>query len=497
MVNFGNGSDPREYLAKAVSDRVATTATVWLGTTLACAQCHDHKYDPFTQKDFYRLYAFFNNVPEKGLDGEKSNPTPVLLGPSREQAARLARLSATRTAIETLLQEAPPSSDLEALRYDAERLRLAEAALLAKVPATLVMEEMPRLRETHVLLRGDYLSEGERVTPGVPASLPPLPSGAVANRLALARWLVGLENPLTSRVTVNRLWYQFFGAGLVRTLDDFGSQGEMPTHPELLDWLATEFVRRGWDIKALQREIVLSATYRQSSRLTPDLRDRDPDNRLLARGPRFRLDAETIRDNALAVSGLLQRGIGGPSVRPYQPAGLWEEVAVGGDYSSQKYEQDHGPALYRRGIYTYWKRSLPPPPLVAFDAPTRELCTACRSRTNTPLQALILLNDPTYVEAARALGQRVLLEAGPSLDERLTYAFRLCTARPPTVRQLEILRFSHAKQCAIYTRDRAAAAQLVTVGESSHPADFDAGELAAWTALGNLLLNLDLTMTKE
>ncbi len=503
MVNFGNGSDPREYLAKAVSDRVITTATVWLGTTMGCAQCHDHKYDPFTQKDFYRLYAYFNGIAEKGLDGARGNPQPVLLDPSPEQAEHLSRLSAQQTAVANeLVQSCRTSAGRSwqrsfalAARY--VRLGCDEAKLRREIPSTLVMEEMPRPRATHVLLRGDYLNEGDEVAPGVPEALPGVPPGSPPNRLGLARWLTDPANPLTSRVTVNRYWQLFFGTGIVRTLDDFGSQGEMPSHPELLDWLATEFVRGGWDVKALHRHIVLSATYRQSSHWTAVLRERDPDNRLLARGPRFRLDAETIRDNALAVSGLLDRRIGGPSVKPYQPAGLWEQVAVGGNFTSQTYEPSRGPDLYRRSLYTYWKRSLPPPALVTFDAPTRELCTACRSRTNTPLQALVLLNDPTYVEAARALGTRAMREAGPEPESRIAYAFRLCTGRLPTRRETEVLTGVLRQQQALFAEDREAAETLLRVGESRPPAGHDARELAVWTALGNLLLNLSETITKE
>jgi hypothetical protein len=488
MVNFGNGSDPKEYLHKAVSDRAATTATVWLGTTLACAQCHDHKYDPFTQKDYYRLYAFFNNVPEKGLDGEKANPVPSLLLPTPAQARRLA----------TLRKQRPRD----------EHLRRAEEELLTRIPSTMVMEEMPRPRVTHVLRRGDYLSDGEVVTAGVPASLPPLPDGAPANRLGLARWLTDPNHPLTSRVTVNRWWQMYFGTGLVKTSDDFGSQGEAPSHPELLDWLATELVGRRWDVKAIQRLIVLSATYRQSSHVRRELREKDPDNRLLARGPRFRLDAELIRDNALAVSGLLDRRIGGPSVRPYHPAGLWEQVAVDGNYSSQTYVQSKGPDLYRRGLYTYVKRGMPAPFLATFDAPNREACTVNRPRTNTPLQALVLLNDPTFVEAARVLAQRVLQvgpagRAGPvrlggahGTPDLLQYAFRLCTGRTPEPRELRILIRVLDEQRQNYRQDPQAALALVSVGESPRPAELDVAELAAWTAVSNLLLNLDETITR-
>jgi hypothetical protein len=516
MVNFGNGSDPKEYLHKAVTDRAATTASVWLGTTLACAQCHDHKYDPFTQKDYYRLYAFFNNVPEKGLDGERANPVPTLLVPSPAQARQLGEIRKERARVERQIREGRASLSglwgrlpaclgvgrLEAyptdlLQRQAERLKKAEEALVRQIPCTMVMEEIAQPRVTHVLLRGDYLNEGEVVTPGVPASLPALPQRAPANRLGLARWLTDLRHPLTSRVAVNRAWQTFFGTGIVKTADDFGAQGEPPSHPELLDWLAVEFVARGWDVKALHRLIVTSATYRQASHLSRELHEKDPENRLLARGPRFRLEAETIRDNALAVSGLLDRRVGGPSVRPYQPPGLWEQVAVGGDYSSQTYVPSKGKDLYRRGMYTYWKRSMPHPALVTFDAPNRESCIVTRPRTNTPLQALVLLNDPTFMEASRALAQRVLREQkGTNRDGRLRYAFRLCTGRLPEPAEQNVLRRVLDLQSNNYRRDRQAARDLVRVGESPRPAGLDAAELAAWTAVANLLLNLDETITR-
>jgi hypothetical protein len=492
MVNFGNGSDPKEYLHKAVNDRASTTATVWLGTTLTCAQCHDHKYDPFTQKDYYRLYAFFNNVPEKGLDGERTNPGPNLLLPSPAQARRLAAIRKQRARVEARLEQ-----ELAARRKEADRLKQAEEDLLRRIPSTMVMKEMAKPRVTHVLLRGDYLSEGEVVTPGVPSSLPALPQGVPANRLGLARWLTDARHPLTSRVAVNRAWQLFFGTGIVKTADDFGSQGDPPSHPELLDWLAVEFIAQKWDIKALDRLIVTSATYRQSSYGTPELREKDPDNRLLARGPRFRLEAETIRDNALVMGGLLDRRIGGPSVRPYQPAGLWEQVAVGGDYSSQTYVPSKGRDLYRRGLYTYWKRSMPHPALVTFDAPTRESCTVTRARTNTPLQALVLLNDPTFLEAARALAQRILREKGLDREGRLRFAFRLCTARTPDEREVRVLVRVLDLQWKNYLRDRQAAKELLGVGELPRPATLDGAELAAWTAVSNLLLNLDETITRE
>jgi uncharacterized membrane protein YfcA len=486
MVNFGNGSDPREYLAKAVMDRVSTTATVWLGATLACAQCHDHKFDPFTQKDFYRFYAFFNNVPEKGLDGEHGSPGPTLALPSPEQIRCLADLEARLES----LRGCGESSD------ECRRLMKAKAELLSAIPTAMVMQEMDKPRVTRIMIRGDYLNEGEVVTPGVPEQLLPMPRDLPANRLGLARWLVDPDHPVTSRVTVNRFWQMLFGMGLVRTSDDFGSQGELPSHPELLDWLATEFVARQWDVKSMLRLIVTSATYRQSSSLTPALREKDPENRLLARGARFRLDAEMIRDQALAVSGLLHRTIGGPSVCPPQPAGLWEQVAVGGNYSSQSYVRSTGPEQYRRGIYTYWKRSLPYPALALFDAPAREACTAARPRTNTPLQALVLLNDEVYVEAGRGLAQRILRERSKDI-ERLNYGFELCTSRRPTSQEMQILSRVLQEQRALYRHDRAAARKLVQVGDAGIPGGLDAAELAAWTAVGNMLLNLDETMTRE
>jgi hypothetical protein len=483
MVNFGNGSDPKEYLHKAVSDRVATTATVWLGTTMVCAQCHDHKYDPFTQKDYYRLYAFFNNVPEKGLDGEKANPVPSLMLPTPEQERKLAELRRAR-------QRLGP-------RDPSDGLQKAEEALLASIPSTLVMEEMPRPRPTHVLIRGDYLSPGERVTAGVPASLPGLPEGAPANRLGLARWLTDPGHPLTARVAVNRAWQTFFGTGIVKTADDFGSQGDPPSHPALLDWLAAEFCACGWDVKRLHKLIVMSATYRQTSDISRELREKDPGNRLLARGPRFRLDAETIRDNALAVSGLLDQRIGGPSVRPHQPAGLWEQVAVGGSYSSQTYVPSVGRDLYRRGLYTYVKRSMPHPSLTAFDAPNREACTVSRPRTTTPLQALVLLNDPAYLEAGRALAQRVLRNKELDTRGRLAFAFQLCTGRRPQPGELDVLARVLDQQLRGFRHERQAARDLGAVGAEPILAETDATDLAAWTVVGSLLLNLDETLTRS
>jgi hypothetical protein len=304
--------------------------------------------------------------------------------------------------------------------------------------------------------------------------------------------LVDPANPLTARVTVNRFWQMLFGTGLVKTVEDFGSQGEWPSHPELLDWLATEFVRSGWDVKAFMKTIVASATYRQSSRVTPALQQRDPDNRLLARGPRVRLSAEMIRDQALAVSGLLVEKVGGPSVKPYRPAGLEKEL-----HGTEGYKQGHGEDLYRRSLYTFWKRTVAPPALLTFDAAGRETCVVRETRTNTPLQALNLMNDVTYVEAARVLAQRMLLEGGTTAGERIGFAFRLATARRPRPVEVQILQSGLEQHLERYRKDRQAALKLVSAGESPRNERLDVGELAAYTAVASLILNLDEVITKE
>jgi mono/diheme cytochrome c family protein len=732
MVNFEGGADPEEYLTKYIDDRVTTTSTVFLGVTMACAECHDHKYDPFTQKDFYRFYAFFNGIAEQGLDGNKESPAPRLKVPTPEQAARLAELKAKSAQLKAKLDaaldrtqlaqvdwewergeqatnwtvleplavsssgstlskqadrsvlasgtnpdkdvyefvsttnlaritgirlealtheslvgkstgradngnfvltgvevEASPESASDsfepvplsraeadyfqangdfrvekaidadpstgwavdgdtkredrraiflprtplvvkgnsrikvrlrfesvfarhaigrfrlavtaveqptlgvlptkivgilatrpskrteaqlkeirayfrdqvwpegrAIRGELDALKATEAETENSIAVTMVMAEMPKPRATHILMRGDFRSKGPTVEAGVPESLPPLPAGQPANRLGLARWLVDPGHPLVARVTVNRFWQQYFGTGIVRTVNDFGTQGEWPSHPELLDWLATEFVAGGWDVKAVQKLIVMSATYRQDSKVNRSLYEVDPENRLLARGPRFRLDAEAIRDGALAISGLLDRRIGGQSVYPYQPPGLWEELAFGGDFSSQSYKASKGADLYRRGLYTYWKRSLPYPSMATFDAPNREVCAVRRPRTNTPLQALVLMNDPAYVEAARVLAQRVMKEAGPDPERRVVHAFRLCVARTPTDRERAVLLELFRRQFDHFRADPKAAEALIKVGDSPRPAGIDPSELAAWTAIGNVLLNLDETITK-
>ena len=736
MVNFEGGAIPEEYLTAYLLDRTNTTATVFLGLTLNCCQCHDHKYDPFTQKDYYSLYAFFNSIPENGLDGQKGNAAPLLLLPSPAQQKKLdefassigkldqqlaapnaeadqtqaqwekglidakdtqwttveaAELTAasgaefrpeadgsyvvsgpaaptdtyaiqfkpglervTAVRLEALgdehggpgrsangnfvltavslsagaegklkampLQSAtadfsqdkfdvatlvggkrrpggrasgwaiypevgkphtavfelrrpivtdeapvvsvklefnspfsqhqigrlrisitsqhsreslPPDiarivavsadqredKDRSALRswYRSQfipqfqetsrqllKLRKDRDELTTHIPNTMVMQAMAKPRETHILVRGQYDKFGDQVFPNTPAALPPMPANKPHDRLGLAQWIVDPANPLMARVTVNRLWQSFLGAGLVKTPGDFGTQGDMPSHPELLDWLACQF-RDGdantakWDVKAMVRLIVTSSAYRQCSRLTPELVARDPDDRWLERGPRFRLNAEFIRDQALAVSGLLNDQVGGESVFPYQPPGLWEELmsrADGAKWTAQVYTPSHGEDLYRRSMYTFWKRTSPPPALTTFDAPDREVCTVKRSRTNTPLQALVLWNDPTYVEASRKMAERVMTEAGPSVDDRIQFAFKLATSRPATERELAVLRHVFDAQLEVYRNDRKSVQKLLSVGESPRNLELDPPRLAAWTMVCSTILNLDEMVTR-
>lgn len=747
MIMFEGGADPREFAVRYVADRTDTTATVWMGLTMACARCHDHKYDPITQRDYYRLYAFFANVPERGLDGEDGNAPPVLPLPDERQRRQLMELLAMEAAAQdeitrlepeldrkqrlwerelaqrsveeprqglvlhlpfdatgdnvpagsvrsgrdgealwldgrsgapscgdvagfdvdqpftiacwvrprgeggpvlgkcdelagyrgydlgvvagvwlrlttrwadndarfrraikvvtrqplardrwyhiaavydgsgraagvriyvngvlqaltvdrddvgaTIRSSAPlqigargdgrvfeggiddvrvydralraeeierlvllpawraarippsrrddsrrstlrehfrelVSRDLQAIRERLQRAREARAEALKNIPTVMVMVERPDPRPVHVLVRGDYRRPGERVEPGVPDFLPPLPPGR-RDRLALARWLVDPRHPLTARVTVNRFWQWTFGEGLVRTPGDFGTRGARPTHPELLDWLAVEFVESGWDVRGLLRRLVTSATFRQSSAVRSGDLERDPRDSWLARMPRVRLDAETIRDVALAASGLLDRRIGGPSVRPYQPPGLWKAVSFGGGYTSQVYEPSPVEDRYRRGLYVYWKRSSPYASFAVFDAPTREVCTVSRPRTTTPLQALVLLNDPVYVEAARGLGLRMLRSANEDA-ERLVYGWRACVARAPSRTELEILSELLEDERARLRADPAAAAALLAVGDRpARPPDVAPWELGAWTVVGSTLLNLSETITR-
>jgi len=555
MINGEGGRIAEENRIDYLVDQTDTLATVWLGVTLGCARCHDHKFDPFTQKEYYQLLAYFNNTPVNGAGGS-GQTKPVLDFTTPEDSRRLAELQAhikdAAQAVEALekdlfprepdqqpaasaraaelsgnvineLKRSPAQRGVDGLREMINVFKAGEpkyADALAKLrktieeranfdaalPRVMVMEEMARPRDTFVLIKGAYDKPTDKVSAGVPAILPPLPAGAPNNRLALAKWLVAPENPLTARVTVNRYWQLFFGTGLVKTVDDFGVQGERPSHPELLDWLATEFMQGSarvspethpreaadgaWNVKRLIKMIVMSATYRQSSKVTPALLERDPANRLLARGPRFRLSSFALRDQALYAGGLLVEKTGGPPVRPYQPPGIWEEATFG----KISYQQDHGENLYRRSLYTFWRRIVGP--TMFFDSASRQNCTVKAQRTNTPLHALATLNDITYVEAARALAERVML-AAPKADARIETAFRLATSRKPTGAEKKILlRRLHALQSQ-YAADPDAAFKLLQVGESKRNEKLDAVEHAAYTGVCSLVLNLDETITKE
>jgi hypothetical protein len=378
------------------------------------------------------------------------------------------------------------SAETARWREDLLGVRQEQNRLVTSIQDIMVMQEMPQPKPAFILKRGAYDAPGEAVTAGVPSALPPLPAGAPTNRLGLAQWLVAPENPLMARVTVNRAWQMMFGRGLVETSDNFGSQGSPPTHPELLDWLARDFADGGWDWKRLLREIALSATYRQSSKAGSELLARDPQNELLARGPARRLTAEMLRDQALSVSGLLSEAVGGPSVKPYQPDGLWE-VAMG----NPRYDQSHGGDLHRRSLYTFWKRTVPPPAMVTFDAAERNGCVVRRQSTSTPLQALALLNDPQIVEASRHVGERLLREGGATDASRVAFGFRLVTGRTATAREIGVLVRMFQEQRLRFRDDPAASARLLTVGETRNHSGFTNEDLAAGTVLAEALLSHD------
>jgi hypothetical protein len=692
--NTEDGIIPAEYAVEYVADRVETASTVFLGLTVGCARCHNHKYDPILQTDYYRMFAYFNNIPENGRAMKYGNSPPLVAAPTLEQQAQwkaiTARIDAAqkrfeasavpvqpgsaqvrwlpRTALDSKWEAGDPGEIEKAAPFDIhdsftlavraqgegpvlskmvyqERgkgfgiylrggrvhfhitsnyaddairldtvdtltpgaphhiavtydgsvsaagvriyvdgrlqqvkvgldtlyrpfvnaggvfkqplrigageakgkkfegsisevrawgrvLREEELAAIAGVesrpvfarnevletdpgpagaawrekekllyqrdllertfPSVMTMQENAQRRATHVLIRGAYDKPGAVVEPGVPASLPPLPAGVPNDRLGFAKWLIDPANPLTARVAVNRIWQMYFGAGLVKTVEDFGVQGDWPSHPELLDWLALEFVRSGWDMKAMHRLIVTSATYRQSSRVTPELLQKDPENRLLARGPRYRLNAEMVRDQALRLAGLLdEQKIGGPSVKPYQPDGLWKDQIMQDMY----YVQGKGSDLYRRSLYTFWKRTVAPPMMVNFDAANREACVVRESRTNTPLQALNLMNDVTFLEAARFIGQRMMLEDG---NDRLGWGFRLVTGRAAGAKEREVLESAlryHRDYFASGDSKRAEA--FLKQGDSPREEKLDVREHASYAAVASLLLNLDEAVTKE
>ncbi len=492
MTNSEGGTNDEEFRNAAVVDRVNTTLAVWMGTTIACAQCHDHKYDPLSQADFFRVYAFFNNT----QDADRNDESPKLSLFDDETLGRKAALGGVLAALTGELDRAAESPERAEGRKVLANL---DAYIAAIKPVTTVPVQRETAgaarRKTRIQVRGNYLDLGDEVTEGVPEAILPLPPGAPRDRLALARWLMGPDNPLTARVIANRYWEQVFGVGLVPTSEDFGSQGEPPTHPELLDWLATELVGSGWDLKRFLRLVVTSATYRQTSKVTPEGLRSDPANQWLARGPRFRLAAEMVRDQALAVAGLLSPKLYGPPVRPAQPAsGLTAAFGGGIDWKTSEGEDRH-----RRALYTSWRRSNPYPSMATFDAPNREVCTVRRTRTNTPLQALVTLNDPVYVEAAQALGRRMIAAGGDGTDARakIRLGVRLVLGRDPAEAEVDRLAKLHEAARARFVADAEAARKLATDPIGPAPAGSDPADLAAWTVVGNVLLNLDETLMRR
>ena len=569
------GSINDELLFRYAVDRTATTVNAFMGLTGQCAVCHDHKFDPISQQEFYSLYAFFNSAADPGFDGNSSDTPPVIRVPTVEQEQRLAELAGQRRLLEEAIesamaaveyrdpgpgpaaeQAAPgPARSLDAWwrdrqasgkiddlpvairglarrgpdettnpddiaavrRYwiahvwaarpeplaaafrDLEANTRSRAEVEKQFPITFVFADQPQMRDSFVMRRGAYDKPGDKVSRGTPAFLPPLPVAdrAVApTRLDLAKWLVAPAHPLTARVAANRLWQQFFGTGLVKTSEDFGLQGETPSHPELLDWLAAEYRDSGWNTRHMVRLLVTSRAFRRASRARPEHLTIDPENRLLARGPRFRLDAEQIRDNALAVSGLLVRALGGKGVKPYQPPNIWEPVGFGGS-NTQNYRQDEGQALYRRSLYVFLKRTAPPPFMVNFDAPNREQFCARRERSNTPLQALQLMNDVQHVEAARALATRAVAEGGADDAARIAWLFRVLLARAPEADEAAVVADTLAAQRQRYAADEAAAVKAISHGASKPPAGVPAVELASWTLVANMMLNLDETLSRN
>lgn len=486
-VNEEGGTDPEEFRVEAVLDRTNTVATVWLGTTLACAQCHDHKYDPISQKDYFRFYAFFNQdeadaVVVNDTATEKRAQGPMVPVPAREKWDEFQALLAESSRLRSLPNQSADPAALEALDK-----RIADLT----VAKTFVMGRNPTPRETRLFERGSFLSPGEPVTPAVPQVLSASAGQAPSpDRLGLAQWLVDPKNPLTARVQVNRLWSTLFGRGLVETEDDFGTQGESPTHQALLDHLARRFIDLGWSQKAILREIVLSATYRQSSRFTPDLLELDPDNKLLARAGRFRVEAEMLRDIALSASGLLSPKMFGESVFPPQPPGIWTMI-----YSSDQWTESTGEDRFRRALYTFARRTAPYPTFTTFDAPSREVSCTRRPRTNTPLQALTTMNDPQFVQAAGALGVRMLRE-GSTTKARAARGLRLAIGRTPEPSEVDRLALLAEDQLALFAKDPAAAEALASQ-IPNRPADLQPTDLAAWTVVGNVILNLDETITRE
>ena len=476
-INSEAGSIPDEWIVEYVADRVETMGTMFLGLTLTCSRCHDHKFDPVSQKDFYRLFAFFNNIDEAGLGPNNGNSPPFIEVPKSwpillaEEAKFVVPAPMKIKVVQTSVPRPQPGA----------------------TNTVMVLHELAKPRDTYRLERGlyDQPDKSERLHPATPPVLGPWKDQWPRNRLGLARWLVDPAHPLTARVTVNRLWQRYFGLGLVKTSENFGVQGELPSNPALLDWLATEFVRRDWNLKAMHRLIVTSATYRQRSTASRKLQRRDPENRLLSHGPRKRLTPYAIRDAALFTSDLLNGKIGGPSVKPYMPPGIWKSI------SNASYKQDKGDKLYRRGIYTYWRRTVPPPTMMTFNAAAREICIVRNDLTTTPLQALTMMNNKTFVEAARFLAERMMQAKGQRPRQRVAEAFRRVTSRAPRKAELDLLMKDFSFYLKDFRKKPNAAKRLMSVGEKLRNPRLPAAQLAAYALVANTILNLDEAITQN
>jgi len=531
--NVEAGVHPEENRFNQVVDRVNTTGTVFLGTTLECAQCHDHKYDPIAMKEYYSLFAFFNNTPlevkqlGKGVTWDFYGPT-MELPIDAARAAKLKKLNAQMDAAQTkvkalrkdLAEEPNPPKNIAAIlrksnwskkekatlekhfkikypilkKEELKVLALAKQINTLKPPTTLVMMEREKPRKTHVMRRGSYLSPGDAVASETPTALHPFKKNWPRNRLGLANWLVDADNPLVARVTVNRWWAEIMGRGLVATQEDFGKQSKPPTHPKLLDWLAVEFMERGWSMKHIHKLIVMSATYRQSSRVTPALLAADAANKFYARAARLRMSAEMVRDNALAISGLLSTKMHGPPIYPPQPGNIWRHVGRNGPKFNVATDENR----FRRGVYVVWRRGAPYASFVNFDAPDRGTCVVQRPRTNTPLQALTLMNDEAYVEMALAFAGRVLAETKAGPEAKIEFAFKAALSRSPRPAELKFVKSLLLKRHAYFEKNTKAATEIIgNVKGWKAPKGLDTGELAAWFFIANILLNLDETITKQ
>jgi hypothetical protein len=483
MTNNEGGTNDEEFRNAAVVDRVNTTLAVWMGTSMACAQCHTHKYDPITQSEYFQFFAILNNT----ADADKRDESPLLeLGNPGTKAKRADLTKRIAEAEKAAKEDGSLKPMLDSLKKE-----LAALPPVITVPVLKELADKSR-RTTKIQRRGNFLDLGDEVKEGLPSAFHAGPKGEALNRLSMARWLVSKDNPLTARVAVNRFWEEVFGTGLVRTSEEFGTQGEPPSHPELLDWLAVEFMENGWDVKKFLKLLVTSETYKQSSKVTPKALEKDPENRLLSRGPRFRLNAETVRDQALSIAGLLSSKMYGPPVRPVRPSsGL--NAAFGGNLD---WQASLGEDKYRRGIYTEWRRTSPYPSMVTFDAPSREACTIRRIRTNTPLQALVTLNDPVYVEAAQAFARKIAT-AGETTPEKIEFAFRTVLGRDPGEKELGRLVQLYSDAFDAYGKDLRKATEMATVPIGPLPKGALATELAAWTTVANVILNLDEVLMKR